>query len=275
MGEEPENSEPTSSRRAWKFVGALGTALLVAMATAIGTGLGSDLLDLFRGDGARDPISYSASEQVQDCGTHLFVPQERARGLVSGAVPTPSPIPDWEAFRSSNDGFVADNSVVQVSIQGESSRTVTLTGIDFTVERRRRPLGAIFLQPCGDAINGRYVVADLDQQPVGLSGTADDPDAVLDPVDPVTGAAQSSYKPISFPWTVSVTDPLLLQVIASTKRCSCTWHAEIAWSSGEQTGVIPIDNGGRGYTVVGSRGVRTFANTGSGRRAWIETPGAG
>jgi hypothetical protein len=271
---KPENDEPTSSRRAWKLLGALGTALLVAMATAIGTGLGSDLLDLFRGDEDEDdPISYSASEQIQECGTHLFVPEEQASGLVSGATPTPSPIPDWEEFRSSSGGSVADESVVQVSIQGESARTVTLTGIDFTVERRPRPPGAVFLQPCGDAIYGRYVVADLDRQPVSLSGTADDPKATLDPVDPVSGAARSSYKPISFPWTVTVTDPLLLQVVASTKRCSCTWRAEIAWSSGDQTGVIPIDNDGSGYTVVGSQGVEEFTNTGTGKSVWTEIPG--
>jgi hypothetical protein len=274
MAQQPGNTEPESRRRAWRFVGALGTALLVAMATAIGTGLGSDVLDRVGGDDEEgDPISYSASEQVSDCGTHLFVPEEQARGLVSGAVRTPSPIPDWEAFRTSNGGFVADESVVQVSIQGESSRRVTLTGIEFAVERRPRPPGAIFLQPCGDAIHGRYVVADLDRQPVAVSGTAADREAVLDPVNPVSGAAQSSYKPISFPWTVSVTDPLLLQIVASTKSCSCTWRAEIAWSSGDQTGVISIDNDGSGYTVVGSKGTKAFGNTGSGRSVWAATPG--
>jgi hypothetical protein len=274
MAEQPDKAEPTSSRRGLKFLGVLGTALLVAMATAIGTGLGSEALDLFGGDEDEgDPISYSASEEINECGTHLFVPEEQARGLVSGAIPTPSPIPDWEAFRSSNGGLVADASVVQVSIQGESSRTVTLTGIDFTVDPRHRPPGATFLVPCGDAIRGRYVVADLDRQPVVVSGTADDPEAELDPVDPVSGAADSSYKPISFPWTVSVTDPLVLQIVASTDRCYCTWRAEIAWSSGEQTGVIPIDNDGSGYPVVGSQGTKAFANTGTGRSVWAESPG--
>jgi hypothetical protein len=272
MAEEPDNAKPTSTRRAWKFAGVLATALLVAMATAIGTGLGADVLNVFRGDDDAGPISYSASEQVRDCGTHLFVPRGPARALVSGAARTPSPISDWDEFRSSNGGFVADQSVVQVSIQGESSRTVTLTGIEFTVERRPRPPGAVFLQPCGGAIHGRYVVADLDRQPAGVSATAADPEAELDPVDPVRGAANSSYKPIRFPWTVSLTDPLLLQVVASTKRCSCTWRAEIAWSSGEQTGVMPIDNDGSGYTVVGSQGAKAFANVGTGRTVWAKTP---
>jgi hypothetical protein len=274
VAEQPDNAEPSSSRRALKFLGVLGTALLVAMATAIGTGLGSDVLDLFGdNDDEGDPISYSASEQINGCGTHLFFPEEQARGLVSGATPTPSPIPDWEAFRSANGGLVADESVVQVSIQGESSRTVTLTGIDFTVDAQPRPPGSTFLQPCGDAIYGRYVVADLDREPIVVSGTAEDPEAVLDPVDPVNDAARSTYKPITFPWTVSVTDPLLLQIVASTERCYCTWRAEIAWSSGEQTGVIPIDNDGAGYTVVGSEGTKAFQSGGTGRSVWAESPG--
>ncbi len=273
MTDQPENAEPTSARRALKFVGGLGAALLVAIATAIGTGLGSNVLDLFGGgDDKGNPISYSASEQVLECGTHLFVPEKQAKPLISGTTTTPSPIPNWEAFRSTNDALVAGKSVIQVSIQGESSRTVTLTAIDFTVDRRPRPSGATFFQPCGDAIYGRYVVADLDRQPVAVTGTADDPKAALDPEDPVRGAARSSYKPISFPWTVSVTDPLLLQVVASTERCYCTWRAEIPWSSGEQTGVISIDNNGRGYTVVGSQGTKEFQNTGTGKSVWAEIP---
>jgi hypothetical protein len=199
VAEQPDNAEPSSSRRALKFLGVLGTALLVAMATAIGTGLGSDVLDLFGdNDDEGDPISYSASEQINGCGTHLFFPEEQARGLVSGATPTPSPIPDWEAFRSANGGLVADESVVQVSIQGESSRTVTLTGIDFTVDAQPRPPGSTFLQPCGDAIYGRYVVADLDREPIVVSGTAEDPEAVLDPVDPVNDAqhVQADHLPV-------------------------------------------------------------------------------
>ena len=112
---EPDNAEPTSTGRAWKLAGVLATALLVAMVTAIGTGLGSGVLDLFGGgEEEKDPISSSATEQISECGTHLFFREEQASGLVSGAIPTPSPIPDWEAFRRSNGGRVADESVVQV-----------------------------------------------------------------------------------------------------------------------------------------------------------------
>ena len=265
MTEPPGDAESASSHRAWKLGGVLGTALLVAMVTAIGTGLGSHVLELLRGDDKREPISYSASEEINGCGTSLFIAERQAQRLISGA--RSSPIADWESFRNSNGGAVADASVVQVSIQGESSRTVTLTGIDFTVERRRRPPGAIFAQGCGGPVSGRSVRADLDRQPVAVTGTADDPKAE---VDPTSGAALGRYKPIEFPWEVSVTDPLLLQIVASTKRCACTWRAEIPWSSGDQTGEILVDNRGSGYTVIGSQGATGLRPSETG---WSEIAG--
>lgn len=86
------------------------------MVTAIGTGLGSAVLELFGGaDEEPEPVSYSASEELNACGTPLFIPERQARRLVSGA--NSGPIADWGAFRSANRGAVADASVVQVSIQ--------------------------------------------------------------------------------------------------------------------------------------------------------------
>jgi glycosyltransferase involved in cell wall biosynthesis len=42
----------------------------------------------------------------------------------------------------------------------------------------------------------------------------------------------SPTSPITFPWTVSLTDPLLLYVVAIAEFCACKWSAEIPWVSG-------------------------------------------
>jgi hypothetical protein len=261
MAEGPDHADARPRRRAWRFLGILGSAFLVAMATAIGTGLGSDALDLFDDD-EEEPVSYSAFEEVAECGTQLFVSGDRAGLLASGE--TPSPL-DWEAFKRDNRASVASESVVEVSIQGETSRTITLSRIDFTVERRPRPAGANFVNPCGDSIRGRFLAADLDSNPVAVISSSQDPKGVLDEVD---SSGRSPYKPIRFPWTVSVTDPLLLQIVARTKRCFCTWRAEITWRSGGQSGAIPIDNDGKGYTVVGVQNVREFVRSSSSPGGW-------
>jgi hypothetical protein len=257
-----DSDSADQGRRPWKFIGALGTALLVAMATAIGTGLGGKVLDLFDEEGNRPkpkpPVTYSAEERVFECGTALFVGGDRAASLASGEIEAPL---DWHAFRRSNRAVVASPSVVEASIQGESSRTITLSRIEFSVERRPRPAGATFSNPCGDAISGRFVEADLDRNPVRVSGSSEDPEGIVGSVDPRSG--RSPYEPIRFPWTVSVSDPLLLKVVARTKRCYCTWRARIPWRSGAKSGVIAIDNRGEGYEVAGGEGTKKFARRSS------------
>jgi hypothetical protein len=85
-------------------------------------------------------------------------------------------------------------------------------------------------------------------------------------------------KPIEFPWTVSVSDPLQLDIVAIAKRCYCTWKAGISWQSGDKSGVIRIDNDGDGYPVVGAEGAPTFLQ---GNTSWqrfkgpLESLGAG
>lgn len=253
------DSQPEPRRRSLVIAGVLVTALLVAIVTAIGTGLGSDALDKLHGD---DPVvSYSADEQLSECGTGLFVAGDRATSLASGKVASTQ---DWQAFQRSNNAVLDDPGVVEVSIQGESSRTITLTGISFTVERRPRPAGATFANPCGDSIIGRQVVADLDRRPVAVIRSSEAPDGIAGGSD----GEGRRVKPIRFPWTVSITDPLLLQIVATTKRCYCVWRAEIPWRSGGKSGVIQINNKGRGYVVVGHAGGNHFVRAPSSPSGW-------
>jgi hypothetical protein len=222
-------------------------ALILAAVGAIGSGLGNDITSLF--SSGPTLISYSAAPVIVQCGTSLFVSGSRAK---SGRLPVTS---DWPAFKRSTGAAVVSPGVVTVSIQGETSRPITLTGIDFTVVRRNRPDGGAFAAPCGSGVQGRFIEADLDRTPAAVVSSSREPSGVL-------GATRipghRPNKPIEFPWSVSLTDPLLLDIVATTKRCFCTWRARISWQSGDKTGVIAVDNGGQGYSVVGGDGVRTY-----------------
>jgi hypothetical protein len=235
-------------------VSALVAALAVAFSETVGAGLGTAFLDLFRSDPPL--VTSSAGEQVHECGTPLFVRDPKAQELI--AAPVPSGL-DWPVFRREHDASVAGSSVVEVSIQGETARTITLTGVDFEVERRSRPAGAVFSNPCGDAVRGRSLTVDLDSTPPGIVASTRDPEGV---------AGVPDSRPIRFPWTVSVTDPLLLYIVARTKRCDCTWRATVPWRSGGRTGTLTIDNEGRGYTVVGTDRAPYFLNGGD--EGWQE-----
>ena len=193
-------------------------------------------------------VSYSANQQIAQCGTTLFVPGSHAR---SGNLPVRS---DWPAFKRSTGASVASPGVVTVSILGETSRTITLTGVTFTVIRRLRPEGGAFAAPCGDSLQGRFVEADLDRRPAAIVASSTESHGIVGQNVP----GHRPNKPIEFPWTVSVTDPLLLDIVTITKRCFCTWKADISWQSGDKSGMIHVDNGGKGYPVVGAEGVPSF-----------------
>lgn len=202
------------------------------------------------GGGTTQLVSYSARPVVNECGTQLFIPGSLgSSGQLRGG-------PDWEAVMRQKNGSVASPSVTTVSIQGETSRPVTLTDINFSVTRGSRPQGGIYGMPCGDSTQGRFVAADLDRTPVHIVASSQDPRGAV--------FSQRPSKPISFPWTVSLTDPLLLNVVAITRRCYCIWRADISWQSGGKSGVLRIDNGGRGYTVVGPTGIPGFLGGGGG-----------
>lgn len=242
-----EREDTASVPGQWKSARVLVAGLLAAMVATIGAGLGSRALGLF--DEEPSPVSYSSIEQVHECGTGLFVSGARA---ASGKIPMTE---DWAAFRRSNRAAVQSPNDVQVSIQGESARTITLTRIDFVVERRTRPVGAMYANPCGDSIRGRHIQVDLDKKPPAVIGSSEDPDAAVGEID---SAGRSPNKPLRFPWTVSITDPLLLDVVAETRRCYCVWRAKITWRSGAKSGTIDVDNNGDGYVAVGGDGAKTF-----------------
>jgi hypothetical protein len=165
------------------------------------------------------------------------------------------PITKWKVVQQRPGAALTDRSTVEVSIQGESERPVTLTGINFEVVRRPRPPGAVVANQCGGPRPARAIEVSLDEEPPRVMESNANPQAFLG-----EGAGgRHSSRPIRFPWTVSLTDPLLLLLIATTdSSCYCSWSAEIPWVSGAQRGAIRVDNEGQGYKVVSSRGLPSY-----------------
>lgn len=239
---QDETTKPgeLASRRFGKWVFAGLGASLLAVATAFGTNLGSSVFEGISRSSS-PPISYSAEEQGYECGSITYLPQRRVKTTLHAGPPT-----DWDAFQHQPGAVFAEKDVVQVSIQGESERTITLTRITFNVERHKPARGAVFAAPCGDSIYGRAVEVNLDANPPQIVASSSEAEGAL-------GAEENGRpltRPIRFPWTVSVTDPLLLYIVATTTSCHCRWSAEIPWVSGSQRGVMSIDNGGDGYEVI-------------------------
>lgn len=259
-GPEHASSADASSRPArhkWRWLlGGAGTVIL-AGASAFAAGLGSHAAD--RVTASTPPIvSYSASEERSECGMETFVAEpDGARILANGQ-------PDWNRILKLPDAAPAGRDVVQVSIQGESQREVTFTGIYVKVRRHLVPRGTVIAAPCGGPTEGRDIEVNLDQAPPRITGTNSNPHGILGDSE---SFGPNASTPIKFPWTVSLTDPLLLYIFATTESCDCSWSAEIPWVSGARRGTLHVNNGGKGYSVVGASGMKTHVWEGT-QQGW-------
>jgi hypothetical protein len=244
-------------RRGW-LLPAVGAVLLAAL-TAFASGLGSRVGGSI---GSDDPplVSYSVELLPGKCRGGAFVPRSSLPAVFDSASRY-----DWGVLERQPGAAQANVNPVQVAIQGGSGRTITLTRIEFHVTRNRRPAGAAFTGTCGDAYTGRSLEVDLDLNPPRVVDSNATKQGALGARAP---NSVRPYRPIRFPWTVSVSDPLLLEILASTSSSDCTWSAEIPWVSGGSTGTIVVDNGGEGYRVVGTEGLPIYAPALSGWRRW-------
>lgn len=241
-----ENEEKRRSRGR-NLLATIGAALLIVV-TAFLTRSGERLAELW--DGPQDsgqPVSYSVApldEGLCDSGG-AFLPDSAARTVLRQTPPTNSS----ELYRSPGAAFV-ESATAEVSVQGESQRTITLTGISFDVIKLgKRPLGVTLHGQCGDASVGRSLEVDLDATPPKVIRS----NAAL---------GRLETRPIRFPWTVSLTDPLLLYITAKTESCFCEWSAKIPWVSGSKRGTLVVNNEGQGFRLVSSNGLPSYLSAG-------------
>jgi hypothetical protein len=246
-------------KKRWAWILTAAGAALLAVITAFASGFGSKLADSVS-SGDSPLVSYSTELLAGKCRGGEFVPRSSLPAVLG-----PGGEYDWEALERQPGAAQANVNPVQVSIQGESARTITLTRVEFHVTRHRRPRGGAFSGQCGDAYRGRALEVDLDSSPPRIVDSNLDEQGVLGSRN-LQG--ERMYRPIRFPWTVSVTDPLLLEILATTDSCYCTWSAAIPWVSGGSRGTIAIDNDGDGYTVAGTAGLPIYTPSVNGWRRY-------
>lgn len=245
-------------RWGWILTG-IGAVVLAAV-TGFGGGLGSRLADSV-GSGDPQLLSFSTELLSTRCRGGEYVPRSSFPAVMS----TTSQF-RWDILERQPGAAQANLNPVQVAIQGETGRPVTLTRVDFHVNRQPRIPGGRFVEPCGDAFTGRSLKVDLDANPPRIVDSNSSEEAAIGSRTP---DGRRPYRPIRFPWTVSVNDPLLLEILSTTTSCDCTWSAEIPWVSGGSQGTIVIDNNGEGYRVVGTDDLPVYSPTADG---WIPSP---
>lgn len=226
----------------------VGTVVL-ATVVAFSSGLGTKTAEKI-GRGSSPLLTYSISIQPVECFSGIFLPDDTAREVLERPPPE-----NWDAIEAASGAIPVGRDDIQVSIQGESERKITLTGITVHVRHRPIPNGDAFYRPCGGPFIGRALEVALGKSPPQIIASSAERRGMVQPEDSV----RRYSRPIRFPWTVSVTDPLLLDVLGNAEHCYCTWAAEIPWVSGAARGVIQINDEGKEFHVMSRQGLTEHA----------------
>jgi len=69
----------------------------------------------------------------------------------------------------------------------------------------------------------------------------------------LAGANGSAWetRPLTFPYSVSITDAETFYIVANTFRCDCQWRIKLAWASQGATGTMVIDDHGKPFRTSG------------------------
>ena len=212
-----------SKPAAW--VGGVITALVIAAATAFGTGL---IQRLF----APPNVQISGVLVAGSCqGQYLDKTAEEAESSAS--------------YTGIPEGVGAS---VEITNQTPSNEAVVLTGLSIKVlTRGPAPVSGIVVAPepdlCfggGGGITPRPFRVDLETEPP------------LIVAEPLPGELGESLPPVSFPFSISQSDPEVFQLNLEDIPGDCTFVVQVAWVAAGQAGQTTLSNHGQGFRVIGS-----------------------
>ncbi|MEU3614010.1 helix-turn-helix domain-containing protein [Streptomyces sp. NPDC006872] len=158
--------------------------------------------------------------------------------------PTPADAAVWAASQGAVHGRTTN---LRITVQGRGSAAVVLEAlhvrvVNHTTPASRRGIAYSTYEGCGAILVPRYFSVNLDaRRPLARSMPGNDPDRPA--------------PAIGFPYQVSLREPEVLLLAASTESCTCDWYLELDWSSQGRTGTMRIDDHGRPFRTTSITGL--------------------
>ncbi|MDX3709959.1 helix-turn-helix domain-containing protein [Streptomyces europaeiscabiei] len=201
------------------------------------------------------PLTWTANSQLWqlDCD-HDYVIDKPPQQV------PPPPLPaDAEAWAASLGAVHGRTTNLRISVQGRGSAAVVLEALHVRVAGRTTPAAGRGIaystyEGCGATLIPRYFSVNLDaHRPLARSMPGNDPDRPA--------------PAIGFPYQVSLREPEVLMLAATTESCTCDWYLELDWSSQGRTGTVRIDDHGRPFRTTSIEGLPHYWHPNP--RGWV------
>ena len=158
--------------------------------------------------------------------------------------PPPTNEQDRRSWARALNGVDGGGLKLELTATGKSQDSVVITGINVRVVGRSAPLNWTAYSMgsgCGSGIVPQSFDFNLDAaQPVSK---------------PVAGQQADTVVPAKdFPFKVSTTDPEVFDLNLHTDAHDVSWYLEVAWSSGERSGKIPVYDNGKPFRTSAVKG---------------------
>lgn len=179
---------------------------------------------------ARTPLAWSARSHVWETGCdHRYVLDKSPAD-----VPPPPMAQDAEAWAGSQGAVHGGTTNIEALIEPRGDEQVTITAVHVRKTATGTPLpwnAFAMSDGCGGEVTEAAYSADLDV-----------PRPVLKPQQ--GGDSTQKWDPPALPYRVTPDDPLSLLIYANTEDYDVRWYLEVEWSSGDDSGVVRIDDQG-------------------------------
>ncbi|MGW2485004.1 helix-turn-helix domain-containing protein [Streptomyces sp. NPDC001571] len=187
------------------------------------------------------PISVGISSYDWDtpCGKFYLLDQKP-----SSVPPPPPSAQDRRSWARALGGVDGGNLKLELTTTGKTQDAVVITGVDVRVVGRESPLNWTAYSMgtgCGSGVVPQTFDIDLDAtQPV---------------TRPVAGKQGDEVVPAKgFPFKVSTHDPEVFDLDVHVAAHDVSWYLEVGWSSGEHSGTVKVDDGGKPFRTSAVKG---------------------
>lgn len=235
---EAETRGKRLRKRTLVFTGSVFSAAVIAVAAAYATHVFGPTADT---PTAKPTISVAyGTGDTHYCGFGLNWVYPKAVNNMP-LIPDMKTDQDWANWSTAQGGEPADGTVIQLVIQSPTDHDIVLTGMDAIVLARRPAISGTYIGAggCGGINPVFFSVGTLDSDPVKVTS------------QPGQDAAGHEIPAVSFPFTLSKSEPDVFDIVPSASVSDVDWELVLHWVADGKPDQTVIDDHGKPFHFTG------------------------